>query len=273
MYLLDVFFIMSVLSGAVHGIFFGSAWYFHILLGVAALIGTFVGLIVVYLLFLFICTLFYDINKPVEGKAKKFHLWNVSQVVYGINRISGARPVYEGLELIPKDRRYILVANHLSNLDPMLFMTHLIRDKIMFISKPSNFKAPIAGPFIHMCKFLSIDRENAKNALETINTAAGFINSGELSVGLFPEGTRSKDGVLHEFHEGVFMLARKTNAPIVVVTMKDTDKVHKNFPLKTTKVYAKVVRVIEPEEYKGKRTAEISSMVHDIISEDLYGAK
>ena len=151
----------------------------------------------------------------------------------------------------------------------MIFMVYMRKQHLAFISKPSNFDFPICGPFIHKLKYLAINRESPMKALRTLNVASGYISSGELSVGIFPEGTRSKTGELQKFHDGVFVVAKDTHCPIVVTTLRNTESVRKNFPFKRTVVELRVVSVIEPQEFEGLRTAAISNNVYEIMSKDL----
>ena len=76
-----------------------------------------------------------------------------------------------GLEKVPTDTEYLFVSNHRSNFDPMVQWWVLRRWRLAFVSKPSNMRKFVIGPFVRRCCFLPIDRENARNALTTINAA------------------------------------------------------------------------------------------------------
>ncbi len=75
-----------------------------------------------------------------------------------------------------------------------------------------------------VCCFLPIDRENPRKAIPTINRAAKLLKEQEVSVGIYPEGTRGKDCRLLPFHNGVFKIAQKAEAPIAVLSITGTEK-------------------------------------------------
>lgn len=263
--LIDIIAICSVLGAVATVVFTPCPWYWVFLL----VIGYFVGQIVLHLSVALIISLCIDKNKPVKGKVSRYFKYMTTGAVDGIIKIARVRVKITGKELIPTDRRFMLVSNHLSRFDPMICMAKLHKTPLMFVSKPENFKIPIAGAYVHKCKFLSIDRENPRNALNTLNTCTEFIKSGELSVGIYPEGTRSQTGKLGEFHDGVFKIARDAKAPIVVMTLHGPENITKNFPWRSTRVEMRTVRVIQPEEYAGMRMGPISAMVREIMEKEL----
>lgn len=103
----------------------------------------------------------------------------------------------------------MFVGNHRSNFDPIIEWLVLKPWDIAFISKGENFKIPFFGRIIRKCCFMPIDRENPRKALRTINKASDLLQSGEVSIGVYPEGTRSKTGELLPFHDGVFHIAKR----------------------------------------------------------------
>ena len=78
---------------------------------------------------------------------------------------------------------------------------------------------------------------------------------------------KSKTGCL--IHNGVFNIATKTGCPIVIITMRDTLKIHKNFPFKRTRVEMRCVQVLYKEDYASMNSAELSDHVHKITLDDL----
>ena len=91
-----------------------------------------------------------------------------------------------------------------------------------------------------------------------------------MSVAVFPEGYTSKDGLLHPFRSGVFKIAQKTKVPIVVCTVRNTNKVFRNIKhLKSTDVHLHLVGVLQPEQLEEMTTVEVASLVHQMMAEDL----
>jgi 1-acyl-sn-glycerol-3-phosphate acyltransferase len=173
-----------------------------------------------------------------------------------------------GMEKFPEEP-FVLVSNHLSNFDPIVVLCKVKKRKIAFISKASNFKIPVAGDYVRCAGFLAIDRENAMSALRTLKYAGEMMNREQMIMGIYPEGTRSKSGELLEFKEGAFLLAKRANAPIVVMTTKGTNKISKRALIKSTKVDLNVLEVIDRETIKTLPLAEICARVRTMIENDL----
>lgn len=218
----------------------------YILLGVLALAAS-------YMLFLWICGFFVDTKREYEEHSP-FYRW----LLYGFTTLGlgllGVRLHLSGLEKLPKDTMVLFVSNHRSNYDPIVTWHLLKRWNIAFISKASNFDIPILGRIIRRCCFMVIDRDNPRNAIRTIQKAAGMLSSGVFSIGVYPEGTRNRGQGFLPFHNGVFKIAQKANAPIAVLTVSGTEKVHKNYFRRVTDVYVDIVRCIPAEEVVQTKT-------------------
>lgn len=222
------------------------------------------ALFVIYLAVLAIAPLFVDTKKEYDKDSRFFRFLLYSSTAIGM-RIMRLHFHVSGIEKLPKDSRFLLVGNHLSNFDPIIEWHILRKFGLAFISKEGNFKIPIWGRIIRKCCFLSIDRENARNAMRTINKAAELIRADEVSVAVYPEGTRSKSGELLPFHNGVFKIAKKAGVPIVVAVIKNTNRIAKNYPWHKTDVYLDFVTVIGRDEVKANTSGEIGDKVHEIM--------
>lgn len=170
-----------------------------------------------------------------------------------------------GIEKIPKDTKVLFVSNHRSNFDPIITWYILKKWKIAFVSKPSNFKIPFFGRIIRKCCFMPIDRENPRNAIVTINKAAKLLKKQEVSIGIYPEGTRSKNGQLLPFHNGVFKIAQKAEAAMVVLCVTGTEKISKQTPFRRTDVYLDVLEVFSAQGIKETKTEMIGTAVRRLI--------
>ena len=172
-------------------------------------------------------------------------------------------------EPLPKER-FLLVCNHLSKFDPMLLAERYGKLGLAFISKPTNFKIPIGAHFMKASCYLPIDRYDKLKSLEVMNEASRLIKEDLTSIGVYPEGARqSAPSELAEFHEGVFAIALRANSPIVITSINGTEKIHKNFPKKSTKVVFKVLKVLYPNEYRGMTSKQISEYSRKLIKESL----
>ena len=123
---------------------------------------------------------------------------------------------------------------------------------------------------MHKIQCQPINRENDREALKTILKCISIIKEDKASVGVFPEGYTSMDGLLHSFRSGVFKIAQKANVPVVVCTVQNTNKVFSNFlKLKPTQVHLHVVDVIPAEELKGVTAVDVGERVHKLMADDL----
>ena len=126
----------------------------------------------------------------------------------------------EGLDLIDKSQRYIFVANHYSYLDiPCVFAA--IPQPIRFMAKVSLFKIPIFGWALDRSGFIPIDRKNRRTAVKSLDIAAQRIRKGNTIV-VFPAEGRSRERQMRPFQRGGFLLAMKTELPIVPVAINGT---------------------------------------------------
>lgn len=226
-------------------------------------IGGAAGLIILWWVFCIICALFIDTRKTYTHESKFFRfLLNVSTDMAMI----GARLKIHvsGKEKIPEGR-FLLVSNHISNFDPIVQWHVLKNSHLSYLSKAENFKIFTFGPISKKCCFLPINREDPREAMKALITAAELIKSDEVSFGVFPEGTRSKDGVLLPFHDGVLKVAKLANVPIVVVVMRGTNLIHKNYPFRSTDIYMDIVDVIPADIVKAESTHTISDKVRKEI--------
>lgn len=228
---------------------------------------TIVGLIALLLLFLTGCSLLVSTTKYYE-KDSKFYRFLIDLAAM-VGCWGGRLHLHiTGKDLLPVDRRILYVGNHVSNFDPVITLHAFPKAKLSYISKVSNFKIPWFGRFIRRCCFMDIDRENPRNAIVTINRAAELLKNQEVSIGVYPEGTRSKTAELLPFHNGVFKIAQKANVDIAVVSLIGTEKIHQNFPWRRTDIFVDVLEIIPAEQIKGIKTDVIGSRVEALLREN-----
>ena len=222
------------------------------------------ALFLLYVLFLGICCLFINPEKEYDRNSP-FYRFLLDSATAAAIRLLRIHVHTNGIERIPKDAKVLFVCNHRSNFDPILTWYTLKEWKIAFISKPSNFKIPFFGRIIRKCCFMPIDRENPRKAMPTINRAAKLLRKQEVSIGVYPEGTRSKTCALLPFHNGVFKIAQRADAPIVVLSITGTEKIAKRTPFKPTDVYLDVLEVFSGETIKKAKTELIGTAVRRLI--------
>lgn len=214
---------------------------------VLCLVGAVLAYLICHVLLLLIMALVVDMNKEY-ARTSKFYERFLNYSVWLILKIINVKVVVTGKEKIPTNRRFLFVANHRSNFDPVIARAMLGKYDIDFISKPQNFKLPVVRRFLHRMKFLAIDRDNPRSSLKTLSKAIEYVKNDEGSMGVYPEGKRSFTGELLPFHDGVFKVALKANVPVVVACMTGQETIKDKAPFKKSIVHFDILDVIELEE-------------------------
>ena len=226
------------------------------------------GLALLYFLIPGFFALFVNPKKSYTKDSKHYRtILNAASVI--ALKIMRVKIQVSGAEKLPHGQKLLFVGNHRSNFDPIITWYMLRNWNISYISKTGNFKIPIFGRIIRRCCFMAIDRESPRKAINTINQASELLKEQEVSIGVYPEGTRSKNGVLLPFHSGVLRIAQKANASIAVVVLKGTEKIHKNYPFHRTYVEMTIAEVIPSEQVSSTRSAELGDKVRNIIENNL----
>lgn len=125
-----------------------------------------------------------------------------------------------GAERIPRSGGVIISANHRSFFDTPLLMATAPRP-VTFLGKAEYMDSALTKFLFPAMGMVPIRRDVKKASVAALETAAGLLNDGEM-VGIYPEGTRSRDGLLHRGKTGVAQLALMTGAPIVPVGLIGT---------------------------------------------------
>ncbi len=141
----------------------------------------------------------------------------LTPILYVVYRIR-----VEGKEHLPRDGAVILAANHRSFLDS-IFIPLLVGRRVTFVAKAEYFDDPKTAWFFRAVGQIPIRREGG-DASEGALAAATEVLEGGGVFGIYPEGTRTRDGYLHKGKTGVARLALATGAPIVPVGLIGSDE-------------------------------------------------
>ncbi len=220
-------------------------------------------------LFVILCEHAVDTEKPQE-KDSKFYRFLINRIAEAAIPILSVKMHIRGLEKTPKQGRFMLVCNHLNEMDPVVLLRYFKDSQLTFISKRENQSMFVVGKFMHKIQCQLMNRENDREALKTILKCIDIIKEDKASVAVFPEGYIKPDHKLHHFRSGVFKIAQRTKVPIVVCTLQNTQYVfHNGLRLKPTEVHLHLVDVISPEQYQGMTTVELGNMVYEMMARDL----
>jgi len=157
----------------------------------------------------------------VRNRVGGVYDWACTDWARDILRAAGTPVVAEGLENIPRDRLVMYASNHSSMFDIWaLFAT--LPGSVRFVAKQELFKIPLLGRAMQAAGHIPIDRAARKKAFEAYDEAARTIQRGTSSIGVFPEGTRSRTGELLPFKNAPFGLAIAAQVSVVPVYVHHT---------------------------------------------------
>lgn len=138
------------------------------------------------------------------------------------------RPTIEGLHHVPPTGPVIVASNHLSFVDSVVIPCVVPR-KVVFLAKSDYFtgtgaKGALQRAWFEALGMLPVDRDDTKAALASLDTALEVLGRGE-AFGIYPEGTRSRDGRLYRGRTGVAHLALTAGCPVVPVGLQGTEDI------------------------------------------------
>lgn len=175
----------------------------------------------------------------------------------------------EGIENIPTTGGAIIAPNHISVLDSF-FVPLVLPRRVTYVGKAEymdDWKTKWIFPAIGM---IPIDRAGGNAAQAALDAAACCLDAGEL-FGIYPEGTRARDGRLHKGHTGVARLALRTRVPIIPVGIIGTDEVQPadaKLPNVFRRVHIRFGRPISVDRYLDR--ADDRMVLRQIVDEVMY---
>lgn len=169
-----------------------------------------------------------------------------------------------GMENVPKNKGYILAANHTSIAD-MFAIAVPVKSQICYMAKEEIFKVPLVKWLFKALGTFAVKR--GKGDTEAIDKACEIINNGKV-LGIFPEGTRSKTGEIGKAKAGVALIAMQTKADILPISIKYSTGTFKLFCKATVRV-GEIIPYKEPAEDESQRAfiRRISGEVMEKITE------
>ena len=186
---------------------------------------------------------------------------------------SRVRVLVKNLSNIDPSRSYIYMSNHQSAFDIPVLLAYL-PVQFKWLAKAELFKIPLFGFAMRRAGYISIDRSNLKSAISSLKKAAETIKKG-VSVIIFPEGTRSRDGKISPFKKGGFVLAVEAGVPVVPVIIHGTRSImSKNrLRIRPGQVVLEIGKPIETSQYSRKNRDDLLKRVRQIIIESFENGK
>jgi 1-acyl-sn-glycerol-3-phosphate acyltransferase len=194
--------------------------------------------------------------------------WVIKIVVTPVLRVC-VRIRVEGKEHLPRTGPVILASNHRSFLGS-IFIPLLVSRRVTFVAKAEYFDDKRIAWFFRGVGQIPIRREGGSASERALESATEVLEAGGV-FGIYPEGTRTRDGKLHRGHTGVARLALRTGAPIIPVGIVGSDEVQP-IDSKLPRLFKTVrIRFGEPIElghYQGRHDDRLA--LRDVADEVMF---
>ena len=181
----------------------------------------------------------------------------------------GMRRDVIGMENIDSKQAYVVVLNHQSMVDILsIYNLPLV---FKWVSKKEVYRIPLVGRLLLMHGDIVINRASAKEAMQLVHSKGKEWLKKGASVSIFPEGTRSKDGEIHNFKAGAFILAKDAGVPILPIVLDGTSTlVRKGWMINwRNKITIKVLSPISAEEVQNRDIKDVMAQVRTDMVEAL----
>ena len=200
---------------------------------------------------------------PFDKKRVVVHTLSkwITDVVFGLP-IFMKREVI-GLENIDPRKAYVMVLNHNSMVDILsIYNLPLI---FKWVSKKEVYRIPIVGQLLFAHGDIVINRASAKEAMQLVHTRGMEWLKKGACVSIFPEGTRSKDGEIHNFKAGAFILAKDAGVPILPIVLDGTNTMVRNGWLMNwrNKITIRILPPVSAEDVVNRDIKDVMTEVRD----------
>lgn len=198
---------------------------------------------------------------PFDKKRVVVHTLSkwITDVFFNLPPFTGRDVI--GLENIDPNKAYVIVLNHNSMVDIMsIYNLPLV---FKWVSKKEVYRIPIVGRLLFAHGDIVINRASAKEAMQLVHQRGKEWLAKGASVSIFPEGTRSKDGEIHNFKAGAFILAKDAGVPILPIVLDGTTTVVRKGWLMNwrNRVTIKVLPEISAEEVAQRDIKDVMTSV------------
>ena len=190
----------------------------------------------------------------------------ICTLLYGVPPF--IRRTIDGVENIDPKKAYVMVMNHNSGFD--IFAAYKIPLNFRWVSKREVFRVPFMGPLLTIHGDIPIERGNAAKAMAKVLRLGKLWLSRGASVAIFPEGTRSKDGEIHNFKMGAFNLAAEAGVDILPIVMTGTNEMINGWKVNwRNRVAIRVLPAVKADVVAATDTKELMHQVRESMVEEL----
>jgi lysophosphatidate acyltransferase len=184
--------------------------------------------------------------------------------------MAGIRPVIANRERVAAHAPALFVCNHTSTVDMWVGMW-LCPIGACGVAKKEIIKVPFLGQAYQLSGHLLVDRANREKAIESMESAGNLIKKHGMSIWMWPEGTRSRDGRLQPFKKGFVHLAIATGLPIIPIVFHDADILWpgRTFRASPGDLQIEVLEPVDTSKWRPETAAEHSLEIWTMLQEKL----
>ncbi len=168
----------------------------------------------------------------------------------------------EGLEKIEKGKTYVIIANHNSFFD--INMIQLLPINLRWVSKKEATRIPFVGWIILLQASITVKRGDKKSASDMMRKGKKMLQQG-VSLTVFPEGTRSKDGKVGEFKPGAFLLAKSAGVDILPVMLYSS---REGMESPITKRVTIKLKILDAVDINSGSVKELNARMHKLYTDE-----
>ncbi|MEZ9322380.1 1-acylglycerol-3-phosphate O-acyltransferase [Vibrio gigantis] len=218
----------------------------------------------VFIIFTTLCAFVYCLFSPKNPK----HVYVFCRWFNQLQKIIGVKLVQRGLDNAPTPENSVYISNHQSILD---FVTDpgMLRPRTVSLGKRDLLYVPFFGLLYWITGNIMINREDKSKARDTIKQVAEAIHQRDLSVWVYPEGTRSKGRGLLPFKTGAFRMAIEAGVPI---TPMCTSTTHNKIDFNRANNGIVITEMLEPIDVSGYKLSdarELANRCHALMAEKI----
>jgi 1-acyl-sn-glycerol-3-phosphate acyltransferase len=183
---------------------------------------------------------------------------------------SGVHVHVEGLEQIDPSGSYVFISNHLSYMDTPVVLAH-IPVQFRFLAKRGLFQIPFLGQHLSRAGHIPVPREDPRASVKTMQIAAETIQQKKISLLIFPEGGRSRDGVLQRFKEGGAYIAIRAGVPVVPAAIIGTREIlpFGSGIVRPGSVTLRILKPIDTAQLTVKDRGKLTEQLHTLIANEV----
>ncbi len=226
----------------------------NILAGIFVLISVIIGIVPIILSIIF--------------KWPKFIYFYNKFWIKMLLKILRIKVILKNIENIDFTKKFVLISNHLSNLDGPIIVSYLpINIRVMIKHGAKNI--PIMGKMMETVDFVFVDRSSVRSSMKALDDTIKMIKEKNYSFLIFPEGTRSKTGRLQKFKRGAFIIPIKANVPILPLILKGTYELmpKESKLIQSGKIEIEFFDFVYPDKFKDAE--ELENYIIENIYKDL----